>query len=289
VRATSVLALAVIFGASSVRAADGAGATGTADEALAAEAKKHYEEGTKAFNLAEFARAVAEFKIAYNAKPDPLLLYNIGQAFRLAGDDGQALLFYRSFLRNMPDAPNRREVEGRIRTLEKRVAEQKAAGQNQSASASRNKEAGVLASAPVPTSRAPADAVATPPEVSPPPPAAMVPQATRQAPAGARPLASQPTPGSGDATATTAAAPTAELGLAAARPATATASERQADISMAPTPAVRDGGGNDDKPIYKKWWFWAGVAAVALVGIAVAGNANKAPSTTLGLYQPTFK
>jgi outer membrane protein assembly factor BamD (BamD/ComL family) len=96
-----------------------------ADDPEAAEAKKHYEEGTKAFNLGEYPRAISEFKATYNAKPDPLLLYNIAQSYRLQGDPSQALFFYKSFLRNMPNAPNRKEVEGRIKTLEKQIAEQK--------------------------------------------------------------------------------------------------------------------------------------------------------------------
>src|SRR5262245_20698693 len=49
-------------------------------------ARKHYAEGTKAFNLGEFQRAITEYRAAYNAKPDPVFLYNIAQAYRLAGD-----------------------------------------------------------------------------------------------------------------------------------------------------------------------------------------------------------
>jgi tetratricopeptide (TPR) repeat protein len=90
------------------------------------EARTHFEEGTKAFNLGDFPRAVKEYRDAYNAKPDPVFLYNIAQAHRLNNDLSQALFFYRSFLRNMPSAPNRREVEERIKTLESQLAQQKA-------------------------------------------------------------------------------------------------------------------------------------------------------------------
>jgi tetratricopeptide (TPR) repeat protein len=90
----------------------------------AAVAKHHFDQGTKAFNLGEFARATTEYKAAYEAKSDPVFLYNIAQAYRLAGDLTQALFFYRSFLRNLPTTPNRREVEGRIRSLEEQVANQ---------------------------------------------------------------------------------------------------------------------------------------------------------------------
>lgn len=93
-----------------------------ADTDTTSKAKFHFEEGTKAFNLGEFGRAVAEYKAAYNAKPDPAFLYNVAQSYRLAGDLRNSLFFYRSFLRNLPNTPNRREVDGRIRMLEAQIA-----------------------------------------------------------------------------------------------------------------------------------------------------------------------
>src|SRR5438876_481729 len=76
-------------------------------------ARKSYEEATKAYDLGDFKRAVEGYKAAYEAKPDPVLLYNIAQSYRLAKDFEQAIFFYRSFLRRMPDAPNRDDVEAR--------------------------------------------------------------------------------------------------------------------------------------------------------------------------------
>jgi hypothetical protein len=90
-----------------------------------AEAKRHFDEGTKAYNLGEFVRAATEYRAAYNAKPDPVLLYNIAQAYRLGNDFQQALFFYKSFRRNLPDAANRAEVDERIRTLEEQIERQK--------------------------------------------------------------------------------------------------------------------------------------------------------------------
>jgi tetratricopeptide (TPR) repeat protein len=89
-------------------------------------ARRHFEDGSKAFNLGEFARAIKEYRAAYNLKPDPVLLYNIAQSYRLAGELTQALFFYRSYLANVPSAPNRREVQDRISTLETQIAQQKA-------------------------------------------------------------------------------------------------------------------------------------------------------------------
>jgi hypothetical protein len=46
----------------------------------------------------------------------------LGQAYRLTGNASQALLAYKAYLRNVPDAPNRAEVEGRIAELQARHA-----------------------------------------------------------------------------------------------------------------------------------------------------------------------
>jgi tetratricopeptide (TPR) repeat protein len=251
----ALAALLVVTGGQALRAQETAAPAKHSDDPAAAEARHHYEEGTKAFNLGEFPRAIAEFKAAYNAKDDPSLLYNIAQSFRLQGDAAQAIFFYRSFLRNMPTAPNRKEVEGRIRTLEKQVDEQK-------------KEA---AGAPVPAPL-PAPAVTVPPSVT--PPVAITP-----APA---PVESTPSP----APKPEAAPPPVEpLPVAPAPVATAPAAPI---VALTPAPADEPSPG---KPIYKKWWFWTAIGVVAVLGVGAAAVAarDKPPSTSLGLYDPTFK
>jgi tetratricopeptide (TPR) repeat protein len=94
-----------------------------ADEA--SDARHHFEEGSKRFHLGEFKRAAEEYKAAYAAKPDPVLLYNVAQAYRLGNEPAQALFFYRSFLNSQPDSPNRLEIEDRIHKLEAEIALQK--------------------------------------------------------------------------------------------------------------------------------------------------------------------
>ncbi|HEY4187798.1 MAG TPA: tetratricopeptide repeat protein [Polyangia bacterium] len=224
-------------------------ATKHADDPVAAEARRHYEEGTKAFNLGEYPRAIAEFKAAYNAKPDPSLLYNIGQSFRLQGDAGQAIFFYKSFLRNMPATPNRKEVEGHIRALEKQAQVEE---QRKEAAAVPVVTAPPVVAVPV-TPAAPV--VVPPPPVETAPPVVVKP--IESAPSSTTPpsLETQPAP----------AAPTVDL------------SPRPSDEPPPP------------RPIYKKWWFWTGIGAVLLVGGAVAVAArNKPPSTSFGLFDPTF-
>ena len=88
------------------------------------EAKRLFEEARKDFNLGEFRSAAENYKKAYRLKPDPALLYNIGQAYRLGGDMPNALFFYRTFLRNATDVPPavKKEVEGRIKQIEEMIA-----------------------------------------------------------------------------------------------------------------------------------------------------------------------
>lgn len=76
-----------------------------------AEAREHFRKGSKAFDLAHYREAVKEYEAAYQIKDDPALLFNIAQAYRLDGDNEDALRVYKSYLNRVPDAPNRADVE----------------------------------------------------------------------------------------------------------------------------------------------------------------------------------
>ncbi|MCC6994558.1 MAG: hypothetical protein IT370_08120 [Deltaproteobacteria bacterium] len=88
------------------------------------EAKRLYQDGTKAYNLGDYARAIMAYKEAYRLIANPFFLYNIGQAYRLSGEPASAVRFYKSYLNAMPEAPNRVEVEGRIREIDETLARQ---------------------------------------------------------------------------------------------------------------------------------------------------------------------
>lgn len=81
------------------------------------QARLHYEEGTKAFDLGLYDQAINEYMAAYQLRNDPVLLYNLGQAHRLAGHLRDALRFYRVYLQRLPEADNRVEVERKIAEL----------------------------------------------------------------------------------------------------------------------------------------------------------------------------
>lgn len=90
-----------------------------------AAAKQHFETGLRAYNVGEFETAAEEYKLAYKLNPDPVLLYNCAQAYRLANKLSDALLFYRSYLRNVPNATNRAAVQERIQLLETQLTQQR--------------------------------------------------------------------------------------------------------------------------------------------------------------------
>jgi len=108
----------------------------TSGRALADDAKlarQHFDDGSKLYDLGKFRDAAREYEEAYKYKPDPALLFNIGQAYRAAGDAEAALTAYRSFLRKVPDAPNRADVEGHIARLQAQVEEQRRAKEREAA------------------------------------------------------------------------------------------------------------------------------------------------------------
>jgi len=99
-----------------------------ADEAAnTAAAKRLFASGTKHFDLNEFELALADFKEGYRLKDDPVFLYNIAQCHRLLNHDVEAMRFYKSYLRRSPNAPNKREVENKIRALDEAIASQEKA------------------------------------------------------------------------------------------------------------------------------------------------------------------
>ena len=63
---------------------------GAADETSAA--REHAQKGKAFMDLGKYSEAAAEYEAAYAAKPDPALLLNLAQAYRLAGNADKALL-----------------------------------------------------------------------------------------------------------------------------------------------------------------------------------------------------
>ena len=158
------------------------------------EARRHYDTATAAYALGHYDDAATEFERAFTLKPDPAILYNAAQAYRLAGKKERALELYRSYLRVYGRrAEHASDVDWHIGELEKVI------------------------------------------------------ERDRRAAPGARAGLT-----AGD---TSLAAPLPPL---APRPAASL-------VAAPPAPRAR--------PVYQRWWFWAGAGAIvvgAIVGIALA-------------------
>ena len=112
------------------------------------EARKHFDEGAKAYKLGEFARAVDEYRKSYELYPAALLLFDLGQAYRKLGQNEKALFTYQQYLTEAPTGRFRRVAEEMVTTLEDLVKRQRAAQQQPPADAPAREPAPV-AQAPV--------------------------------------------------------------------------------------------------------------------------------------------
>ena len=81
-------------------------------------AKRHYDRGEKLFALGKFSDALDAYQAAYDEKPFPAFLFNIGQCHRNLGDYEAAIFSFRKYLDLSPDAENKDQVEEYIRDLE---------------------------------------------------------------------------------------------------------------------------------------------------------------------------
>jgi tetratricopeptide (TPR) repeat protein len=156
-----------------------------ADDPAERAAKRHYDRGRRLFDLQKFQEALEQFQKAYDAKPIPDFLFNIGQCQRNLGELDAAVFSFKKFLKLDPETPLRDKVERTIEELERAIEKQNSA----------------------------------------------------------------------------------KLGL---------------DPKPRPDPIERPPGST---PVYKKWWFWTGIAVVGVgagVGIYAASSGSNVPSTDLG-------
>jgi tetratricopeptide (TPR) repeat protein len=134
------------------------------------DAKELYEQATAAFGLGRYAEAAQKYEEAFSHKPDPALLYNAAQAYRLAGNRPRALELYRNCLRLFPNFANAEDARGHVANLKREIEDEQ-----------------VALTAPPPAPAAPVAPVAA---VS--PPAGSSPIATAPTPAAASPAGAAP-------------------------------------------------------------------------------------------------
>ena len=98
--------------------------------ALASEpsaARQAYDQATAAFGLGHYAEAAEKYETAFSLRPDPALLYDAAQAYRLAGNRPRALELYRNYLRLYPNRQNAEEARTQVAALTKALEDEKSA------------------------------------------------------------------------------------------------------------------------------------------------------------------
>jgi tetratricopeptide (TPR) repeat protein len=219
-------------------------------------AREHYLQGDAYYKLDKYREALQEYEQAYIIKSDPSFLYNIAQCHRLMGDKLEALKFYRRYLKDAPEAPNRAVAEKHVKDLEtalSRIPEP-------------NDEPAHAGSATPSGARSGAQAA------SPPPPAPL------PAPASSPTSPEPPTP----VPATSA----DKLALNAPPPPTTEAPGSAATtLSNEPAQQQQQQEKENRPAIYTRWWFWTAVGAAVvggvLIGIAASGHDPACPAGSM--------
>ncbi|MES1207182.1 MAG: tetratricopeptide repeat protein [Pseudomonadota bacterium] len=91
------------------------------------EIHQHYDRATRAYDLGKYTEAVDEYQKVYEIDGDPVMLYNIAQAYRLNDQPQDAIHFYRRYLQRSPEARNREDVERKIAAQEKLIEDKRRA------------------------------------------------------------------------------------------------------------------------------------------------------------------
>ncbi len=89
-----------------------------AQDAATADAREHYKAAQELFSAGKYRQAIERLRQAYDLKPHPMVLRQIGRAYAKLGDADNAIGSFRQYLAEAPDAPDRAEIEDAIRELE---------------------------------------------------------------------------------------------------------------------------------------------------------------------------
>ncbi|MDZ4694187.1 MAG: hypothetical protein SGI86_03500 [Deltaproteobacteria bacterium] len=81
-------------------------------------AREAYQRATAEFGLGNYGSAAAEYEKAFRYKPDPALLFNAAQAYRLADNKPRAIQLYRNYLRLFSTGVAASEARKHVDTLQ---------------------------------------------------------------------------------------------------------------------------------------------------------------------------
>ena len=132
----------------------------------------HYQQATRAYDLGKYQEAVDEYQKVYEIDGDPVMLYNIAQAYRLNDQPQESIHFYRRYLQRSPEARNKEDVERKITAMEKLIEERRKAAALVAPPPPKTEVKPVAVPEPVvpPPVTPPVVVVAPPPPPPPPPP-----------------------------------------------------------------------------------------------------------------------
>jgi len=220
------------------------------------DARRHYEQATAAFGLGKYAEAAIEYEAAFGLRPDPALLYNAAQSYRLAGNARRALQLYQNYLRLYGETQNSDDARKHVADLEGELKPPTPA------------PVPTPAPAVVPASPTTRSTPASPPSTSLKPAPVANPVVVTPAPTPIVPL-SIPVP------APVASAPTPALDLSAPPGIVA-----QATTPSSPEPTRDEGSSITSSP-----WFWTAIGGAVLAGViavVVVKSGDKDPKASLG-------
>ena len=87
-----------------------------------AEARAHFDQGSKLYRAGKYRDAIVEFEAAYRLKPHGAIHYNVAQCREKLEHWPEALRSYQDYLREVPDARDRAAVRATMGRIERRLA-----------------------------------------------------------------------------------------------------------------------------------------------------------------------
>lgn len=100
-----------------------------------------FAHGLRQYDRHRYQAALRTFTRAYQLAPAPPIVYNIAQCHVALGRDDRAIESYRLFLQLAPSAPNRAEIERKIRQLQAHLAAERSRQQQRIAAQVRREQA----------------------------------------------------------------------------------------------------------------------------------------------------
>jgi hypothetical protein len=265
--------------------------------------RAHFQRGQRLSASGNYAAAYREFAAGYAATKRPLFLFNMGEAARASGDVARARDSYLEFLRVDPRSALAATARTRLAELDRAAgvpsprteppsrpepAPQRATPSRATPpSATPPSATPPSATPPSPTPPSATPSNATPSSPTPPsatPPSATPPSATPRsaAPPSAAPPSSALTNRAPAITTAPGATRTEPLPL---RPPSATPPQPARPVSDDSLPPERftTSRESEDRPLWKKWPFWAVVGVGAIAGGAIVFAATRPDATACGV------